>query len=69
MAQASVLQIAVRLNETTRREVGTATAFPDLSGDLKGFLNYSREILVLGHILTIVLLGLSAFFHSIAIST
>lgn len=69
MAQAPVLQIAVRPNETTKREVGAATAFPDLNGDLKVFLIYSRQTLVLGHILTIVPLGLSAFFHCIAIST
>lgn len=56
-------------SETTKREGGAANALPDLSGDLKPFLNYSRDTLVLGHILTMVPLGLSSFFHFIAIST
>lgn len=48
--------------EATKREGGAATALSDLSGDLKPFLNYSRDTLVLGHILTMVPLGLSSFF-------
>lgn len=56
-------------SETTKRERGAATALPDLSGDLKPSLNYGRDTFVLGHILTMLPLGLSAFFHFIAIST
>lgn len=54
--------------ETTKREGGAATALPDFSGDLKPSLNYSKDTLVLGHILTMAPFGLFAFFHFIAIS-
>lgn len=56
-------------SQCDHREGGVTTALPELRGDLKAPLRYSRNTLILGHILAVVPLGLSAFFHFIAICT
>lgn len=54
---------------TARREGGVTTALPEHRGDLKAPLHYGRNLLILGGILAVLPLGLSVFFHFVAICT
>lgn len=58
-----------QLCSPTKGVGGVATALPELRGDLKAPLHYSRKMLILGHITAVLPSGLSAFFHFIVTCT